>query len=136
MNKLSDIKNALIKRDGLKCAVTGEIIKDPDELMVDYVIPRSKGGSDELDNLQLVKKSVNIFLANDEKRIQTLTEELNKRQNVLTNRERELFEREQAYRLEIDQQKKQLEEVRLNIQKEQSKREALYESQIQELRRV
>lgn len=41
---------ALIERDGCECSVCGEI----EDLAIDHIIPLSKGGSDELDNLQLL----------------------------------------------------------------------------------
>lgn len=46
---------ALIERDGYECAECGET----EGLSIDHVIPLSKGGSDELDNLQLLCKGCN-----------------------------------------------------------------------------
>jgi hypothetical protein len=54
-NKSPKLKNALIERDGEKCRHCGSIKM----LCVDHVISISKGGSDELDNLQLLCRSCN-----------------------------------------------------------------------------
>lgn len=46
---------ALIERDGCQCKQCGS----QDDLTVDHIIPLSKGGSDDLDNLQLLCQSCN-----------------------------------------------------------------------------
>ena len=46
---------ALIERDGLACAECGTVEK----LTVDHIIPISKGGTDDLDNLRLLCRSCN-----------------------------------------------------------------------------
>ena len=46
---------ALIERDGYECTECEEV----DSLSIDHIIPLSKGGSDELDNLQLLCKKHN-----------------------------------------------------------------------------
>lgn len=42
----------LVRRDGNKCQVPGCLVEGPYD--IDHVIPRSKGGSDRLVNLQLL----------------------------------------------------------------------------------
>jgi hypothetical protein len=46
---------ALIERDGYECARCGSI----EDITLDHIIPLSKGGSDELDNLQLLCRPCN-----------------------------------------------------------------------------
>lgn len=46
---------ALIERDGYECAKCGEV----DNLSIDHIMPLSKGGSDELDNLRLLCRKHN-----------------------------------------------------------------------------
>ena len=58
------VKEELIKRDGLKCSVTGKVVTSPEELMIHHIIPKSKGGTDDLSNLVLVSKSTNAQLSN------------------------------------------------------------------------
>lgn len=100
MKNIRQIKEKLIQRDGLICSVTGEAVASSDELSVEHIVPASKGGSDDLNNLVLVKHQINSVVAdNEKKRTRLLVEELKKRQEELTIRERESFEREQAYGL-------------------------------------
>ena len=51
-----ELKKKLIARDGLKCSVTGEHVNNPNELVIEHIIPHSEGGNSKLDNLILVKK--------------------------------------------------------------------------------
>lgn len=135
MKNITNIKKKLVERDGLRCSISGEPVQNIDQLSVDHIIPISKGGSDDLDNLILVKHHINAFVSNDEKkRTHLLVQELQKRQEELTKRERENFDREQAYRIQIEQQKKQLEEFRLNLQREQSERQKVFDQEIHEQR--
>jgi 5-methylcytosine-specific restriction endonuclease McrA len=46
---------ALIERDGYECAQCGSI----DNITIDHIIPLSKGGDDELDNLRLLCQACN-----------------------------------------------------------------------------
>jgi len=46
---------ALIERDGYRCATCGAV----ETLTIDHIDPLSKGGSDDLDNLQLLCRSCN-----------------------------------------------------------------------------
>lgn len=136
MKNVLDLKERLVRRDGLKCSITGEAVNSSDELSIEHIVPRNKGGTDDLDNLFLVKNHVNYIVADDEKkRTHLLVEELKRRQEELTARERENFIREQSYRSQIEQQKQQLEEFRLSLQKEQSERQALFELEINEQRK-
>lgn len=135
MRNSKSIKHELIQRDGLRCAVSGDTVETSEELSIEHIVPKSKGGTDNLDNLILVKKSLSALVSDDEKnRTHLLVEELKRRQEELTNRERENFHREQSYRHQIEQQKQQLEEFRLNLQKEQSERQAAFEREMSEQR--
>lgn len=49
-------KPALIRRDGNQCSICGETA----DLHVDHIVPRMMGGSDLLDNLQLLCKRCNL----------------------------------------------------------------------------
>jgi len=53
--KRDELMLALIERDGYECAECGEV----EGLTIDHIMPLSKGGSDELDNLQLLCKKHN-----------------------------------------------------------------------------
>ena len=53
--KRDQIMLALIERDGYQCQVTGST----EDLTIDHIVPLSKGGSDDIDNLRLVTRSVN-----------------------------------------------------------------------------
>ena len=133
MKNIKEIKRQIIERDGLRCSVTGEAVNSQDDLSVEHIVPRSKGGSDGLDNLILVKHNINAMVAdNENKRTNLLVKELKKRQEELTAREHESFEREQAYRIQIEKQKQELEEFRLRLQKEQSNRDAEFERELKE----
>lgn len=46
------IVRTLVRRDGAVCGVCGEPIETMKEITVDHKVPRSRGGSDELPNLQ------------------------------------------------------------------------------------
>ena len=49
----------LAKRQKLRCALTGQrLIRE--NVSVDHIIPKSKGGINELSNIRLVLKSINI----------------------------------------------------------------------------
>ncbi|MGE4423847.1 MAG: HNH endonuclease [Pseudodesulfovibrio sp.] len=54
-----EIVKRLIERDGLKCSISGEEISDLSELEIDHITPLSRGGTNDLDNLRLVKKANN-----------------------------------------------------------------------------
>lgn len=45
-------------RDGYKCVICGDA--DPEQLSVDHIVPRSKGGGDELDNLRTLCMPCNL----------------------------------------------------------------------------
>lgn len=135
MKNPKEIKQKLIERDGLRCSVTGDAVNSPEDLSVDHIVPISRGGSDDLDNLILVKHNINSMLADGEKRrARIYVQELKKRQDELAARERESFEREQAYRMQIERQKKQLEEFRAKLQKDQSARYEEFENEVKEQR--
>ncbi|MDY1045513.1 HNH endonuclease domain-containing protein [Pseudomonas coleopterorum] len=129
MKSMSEVKRSLIERDGLRCAVSGEFVNDPDELAVDHILPPSKGGSDDLDNLILVSKRLNVQLSNDERsRTHLLIKELAEQRKELAEREVKSFEREKSYRKQLEQQQAELENFRHKLQREQSEREARYQA--------
>lgn len=136
MNNAKTTKQELAKRDGLRCAVTGEEVTSLDELEIDRLVPLSKGGTDELDNLILVRPNVNRLVSDDERRrTRLLIQQLRQRQEELATFERESFEREQAYRKQQDEQRKELEEFRHSLQRQQSERELVYSKELEQQRR-
>jgi hypothetical protein len=48
----------IIERDGSTCGLCGAVVA-PDELDIDHIVPVSRGGSDEDDNLQVAHASCN-----------------------------------------------------------------------------
>lgn len=58
------MKLELVKRDGLKCAITDEKVNSIEELDIDYIIPKSQGGTDDLNNLILVRSHINRKFSN------------------------------------------------------------------------
>lgn len=124
MKNNTSIKQKLIARDGLKCSVTGADVSSPDELDVNYVKPIENGGTNELDNLVLVKRDVNFDIVADERRhARQLLRELRQRQDELAKREIESFEREKTYRQRLEDQQRELEEYRARLRMEQTERE-------------
>lgn len=51
------------ERDGHRCQYTGRLLK-PDEGSIDHVLPRSRGGRDEWENLVWSSKDVNTLKGN------------------------------------------------------------------------
>ena len=45
-------RDAVLKRHGLVCGICGEDIKAGDAIHIDHIVPFSKGGTSEIDNLQ------------------------------------------------------------------------------------
>ncbi|MEZ9722029.1 HNH endonuclease [Vibrio splendidus] len=116
----TNIKKKLIERDGLRCAVTGEEVNHPDELAVEHIKPRSKGGSSDLENLMLIKNEFNHSISDNEHyRTKLLFEQLKEHQNELNVREKEAFERENNYRMQIEHQKAQLDAYQAKLSDEQ-----------------
>jgi hypothetical protein len=54
----------VLKRDNWKCQSCGRSGKDGITLEVDHILPRSKGGTDDIDNLQTLCKKCNIGKSN------------------------------------------------------------------------
>lgn len=122
---LHEVKKKLLARDGNRCQITGEPFAGFDDMAVDHIIPQQHGGSNDLDNIRLIKKSINSLLSNtDLTRIDTLTKDLLKRQEELTKREQQSFNREQEYRYQIDKQAQELERLRSDLQIEHENRKA------------
>lgn len=131
-----EVKTKLVERDGLRCSVTGEPAQSVDELEIEHLVPQSKGGTSELENLILVSPKVNRFVSDDErKRTRLLIQQLRQRQDELARNEKEAFEREQTYRLQIEAQKKELEDFRRALYREQSEREVTYAKDLDEQRK-
>ncbi|OMQ41060.1 HNH endonuclease [Pseudomonas putida] len=134
-SKNKTIKDALIKRDGLRCAISGEAVEHPDNLVIEHITPISEGGDNSLDNLILIKPELNSRFSNSEaKRAKYLSDEIIKRQEELAQRERESFEREQTYRAQIERQKQELEIFREQMQREHFERQNSLEREIEEHR--
>lgn len=55
-----DLKELIVKQD-FKCALTGDAILFGDGIELDHIIPKNKGGKDELLNVQWVTKQANGF---------------------------------------------------------------------------
>lgn len=53
--------NILLKRDGNTCAICFNSFKDKKDITLDHWIPRSVGGSDDIDNLKLAHKKCNAW---------------------------------------------------------------------------
>ena len=53
------IRHEVFKRDGFRCVECGAT-KEEKGLEVDHIIPVSRGGADELDNLQTLCKDCNL----------------------------------------------------------------------------
>lgn len=54
----------VFERDGWKCVACGRSQRDGVTLQVDHIIPRSKGGRDSLDNLQILCSECNLGKSN------------------------------------------------------------------------
>jgi len=135
MKNITALKQALINRDGLRCSLTGEAVTSPDELAIEHLVPVTKGGTDDLSNLILIKKELNITIADDERRrTRILLNELQQRQEELSAREAASFEREQNYRKQLEFQERQLEELKTRLRKEQAEREASFQAELLEER--
>lgn len=51
----------LLERDGYWCGICDSGIEEGESIHVDHIVPRSRGGSDEIPNLQLAHKRCNIW---------------------------------------------------------------------------
>jgi len=57
-NSTRETKRHLL-RQSTKCSLCGDHITDMKDASVDHIIPKSRGGSDALDNLQIAHRSCN-----------------------------------------------------------------------------
>ena len=48
-----------LEQQGYRCAITGEVLVPAVNASLDHIVPQSKGGSHDIDNLQWVIKDVN-----------------------------------------------------------------------------
>lgn len=121
-----EIKQELIKRDGLRCSLTGEVVESPNELSIEHLTPKSKGGSDELDNLILVRSDLGKLISDDTNfRTNILIQNIKDREEELVRREQEAFDREIKYREELEKKSSELDKYRHRINKEQAEQEKL-----------
>lgn len=58
------VKEEILKRDGYKCVVCGMGLKDGVELVVDHIIPKDKGGSNDISNGQTLCMKHNLLKKN------------------------------------------------------------------------
>ncbi|MEZ9899816.1 HNH endonuclease [Vibrio breoganii] len=120
----NNLKKKLIERDGLRCSVTCETVNSPRDLSIEHITPKSKGGTSDLDNLILIKNDLNRSIADNESyRTKLLVKELEQRQQELNIREKEAFERESSYRMQIEKQKSQLDEYHAKLNEDQKERQ-------------
>lgn len=126
------IKQQLVERDGLRCAITGEIVESPDQLDIEHLTPRADGGEENLDNLILVKPEINRAIGrNTNYRTNLLLKQLRSREDELANRERETYEREKQYRKELEVKTAELNEYRHRLNKEQVEHERIISEEIE-----
>ncbi|CAM4420604.1 HNH endonuclease signature motif containing protein [Pseudoalteromonas maricaloris] len=59
-----EIKANIIARDGLRCSRTGKVVESPDELEIHHIVPKSDGGTDNINNLILVSREANTQISN------------------------------------------------------------------------
>jgi len=62
-NKWEDIK-AILERQKYKCPYTGQVLIPGKNTSLDHIVPKSKGGSNDIDNLECVIKIVNTMKHN------------------------------------------------------------------------
>lgn len=53
MNNVNDLKSKLMARDGSKCSMCGEFLTN-ENICINHIIPRAIGGTDSIDNLNLL----------------------------------------------------------------------------------
>ena len=64
-SKMSDsIRYDVLRRDNYKCRICGASAEDGAKLHVDHIIPVSKGGKTELNNLQTLCERCNMGKSN------------------------------------------------------------------------
>lgn len=51
--------NRLVQRDGGECYLCHEVFKSKSDITIDHLVPKSKGGSDLIDNLRLAHVDCN-----------------------------------------------------------------------------
>lgn len=128
-----DIIGKLVARDGLRCSITGEDVRSSEELIVAHRIPKTRGGTEDLSNLHLVKKELggipyDISIA----RSKELTKQLREQQRELERREKDNFERQNEYRKQIERQMHELDLAREKLNTEYKEKEKILERNIQE----
>ena len=64
INLPKGLRHEVFKRDGYRCVECGASVDDGATLHIDHIIPLSRGGSDELDNLQTLCKDCNMNKSN------------------------------------------------------------------------
>ncbi len=59
----SELVNLLFQKKGNRCPICGNLIS-PDSCTIDHIYPKSLGGGDEIENLQLLCAECNSFKGN------------------------------------------------------------------------
>ena len=54
------LKLDVMERDDYKCQICGATVEDGVKLHIDHIIPVSKGGADDIDNLQVLCHKCNL----------------------------------------------------------------------------
>lgn len=125
---LEQTKEAVAKRDGLKCSITEKPVTSLDDLRLhkvkDLHIEYLNDANEEVfnpDNYILVS---NGLRPTNTKRLKVLEAELEKRINELETQEKSNYERDRVYREQIEQQRRELEILRANLISEQRSRDS------------
>jgi len=125
-------KQQLVERDGLRCAVTGEVVENSDMLDIEHLTPRADGGEDNIENMILVKPEINRAIGrNTNYRTNLLLKQLRSREEELATREKETYDREHQYRLELERKTSELNEYRHRLNQEQAEQERIISEEIE-----
>lgn len=63
-SKRKELLSKIVERDGWNCNICGEIILENEPYHLDHIKPRSKGGKDTVENLQLTHMRCNLQKGN------------------------------------------------------------------------
>lgn len=128
---INKVKQELIERDGLRCAITGEEVESPEMLDVEHLTPISHGGENSIDNMILVKPEINRAIgSNTNYRTNLLLKKLRDREAELAIREKENYQRESEYRSELERKTAELNEYRHRLHMEQAEQERIISEEI------
>lgn len=62
--KWQKAKIYLLKQIPWKCGICGKEIQKAEDVSFDHIVPKSKGGNNRLNNLQLAHKNCNLMKGN------------------------------------------------------------------------